>query len=219
MTGCVMSQSDGLAYWERLATRYDLAMLLLGGPLPQMAQRLAADVRGARRVLELGAGTGLATLAIASSAGEVIATDYAEAMVAALSAQVKRARLTNVRCERANLYQPRWPAATFDAVVAANVLHLVPDLPSALAVMRAMLRPGGLLLVPTYCHDETLPSRALSGVMTLTGFPGQRRFTHQRLADALRAQGLRVVRAELLRGLLPIGYVVGEVVADSAACR
>ncbi len=204
-----MSRAEGRDYWERLATRYDLAMRLLGGPIPKMAQRAAADVRGAARVLELGAGTGLVTRAIAPSVGSVVATDYAEAMVAALSAQVQRAQLTNVRCERADLYRLSYPAATFDAVVAANVLHVVPDLPGAIAAMRAMLRPGGLLIVPTYCHDETVTARALSRVMGLTGFPGQRRFTHQRLADALSAQGLRVTRAEVIGGLLPIGYVAG----------
>lgn len=44
---------------------------------------------------------------------------------------------------------------SFDAVVAANVLHLLPDLDGALASPTRVLRPGGVLVVPTYLHGET----------------------------------------------------------------
>lgn len=49
-------------------------------------------------------------------------------MVAALEQRVRDAGLMNVRCEQADLYALRFEDGAFDAVVAANVLHLVPDL-------------------------------------------------------------------------------------------
>lgn len=196
-------------YWDRHAKHYDRSMVLLGGPIPRMAALAADAVLGSRRVLEVAAGTGLVTTSLAHATQEVIATDYAADMVAALESRVKGERLTNVRCEQADVYALRFEPGSFDAVVAANVLHLVPDLEGALAALVRMLEPGGRLVVPTYCHDQTIASRALSRLLAVTGFPGHRRFTLQRLRAAALASGVDVTRVELVPGLIPIGYVEG----------
>lgn len=72
-----------------------------------------------------------------------------------------------------------------------------------------MLRPGGRLIVPTFCHDETRLSWIVSRLMALTGFPGRRRFTVSSLARGLEQNGLRIERTESLPGLIPIGYIEG----------
>lgn len=205
-----MSEQRGRAYWERHAKNYGRSMTVLGGPMPRMVRLAGEAVRGAGTVLEVAAGNGLVTGTLARSAGEVVATDYAEAMVAALRERVRSEGLTNVRCEQADLYALRFEPGSFDAVVAANVLHLVPDLPGALAALRRMLKPGGRLIVPTYCHDETALSWAVSRLLAVTGFPGHRRFTARRLHESLESAGLRITRAETLPGLIPIEYVEGS---------
>jgi ubiquinone/menaquinone biosynthesis C-methylase UbiE len=184
-------------------------MALLGRPIPRMVELVGEVVYGSSRVLEVAAGTGLVTPALARSAVKVVATDYAPAMVERLEARVRGLDLVNVRCEQADLYALRYEPASFDAVVATNVLHLVPDLPGALAALRRMLRPGGRLVSPTYCHDETLSSWVASRIMAVSGFPAQRRFSAQSLRKALEASGLRVGRTETLLGLIPIGFIEG----------
>jgi phosphatidylethanolamine/phosphatidyl-N-methylethanolamine N-methyltransferase len=207
----------GRTYWDRNAKNYDRSMVLLGGPIPRMVELAGDAVRGASRVLEVAAGTGLVTPSLARSAREVVATDYAPAMVATLEARARDEGLANVRCERADLYALRFEPGSFDAVVAANVLHLVPDLPGALRALRTVLAPGGRLVVPTYCHDETPLSWMVSRALAVTGFPGHRRFTARTLREALESAGLRVARAETLRGLIPIGYVEGTFDPQSSA--
>jgi ubiquinone/menaquinone biosynthesis C-methylase UbiE len=199
----------GRDYWDRHAKNYDRSMAILGGPIPRMVALAADAVRGSARVLEVAAGTGLVTTSLARAADEVVATDYAAAMVAALEARVKRDGLTNVRCEQADVYALRFEPGSFDAVVAANVLHLVPDLEGAIAALVRVLRPGGRLVVPTYCHAQTTASRVLSRLLAVTGFPGRRRFTLERLRDAVETAGIEISRVELLPGLIPIGYVEG----------
>ena len=80
----------------------------------------------------------------------------------------------------------------------------------AIRRMVAALRPGGRLVVPTYCHDATAVSRCVSGGMSLVGFPGQRRLTLDGLAGLVTDAGLVLRQAELVPGLLPIGFVVVE---------
>lgn len=203
----VMTTDRDRAYWERHAKNYDRSMALLGRPIPRMLVLVGEAVRGAERVLEVAAGTGLVTTTLAREAKEVVATDYAAEMVTMLEAKIRDEGLTNVRCEQADIYALSYEARSFDVVVAANVLHLVPDLQGALVALRRVLKPGGRLVVPTFCHDENRLSRLVSRVLALSRFPGHRRFTTQTLRESLGAAGLRVGRGETLPGLLPIGYI------------
>lgn len=194
-------------YWERHAARYDRATRFLARPVPRMLELAAGALQGRGRVLEVAAGTGLVTAAIAPVAGSLVATDYAAAMVQQLAGRVRELGLGNVSCEQADLYALPFEAASFDGVIAANVLHLVPDLERALASLGRVLRPGGVLVVPTYLHRETLRAAVLSRLLGLTGFPGARRFTARSLRAAVETAGLRVRRAETIPGPLPIGHV------------
>lgn len=195
------------SYWERHASHYDASLKLLGRPFPRMLELVKAAVRGRARVLEVAAGTGLVTRVLAQAAGEVIATDYASSMIEMLERRVREEGLGNVRCEQADIYSLGFRAGSFDAVVAANVLHLLPDLEGALGELRRVLDRGGKLIAPTFCHDQTWRSAILSRFASLTGFPSHRRFTAASLRAALEAAGARIDRAETLPGLIPIGYV------------
>lgn len=174
-----------------------------------MLELTSEAVRGKRRVLEVAAGTGIVTAAIARMCDSVVATDYAAAMVQALKKRVHDAGLNNVTCEQADIYALPYEAGEFDAVVAANVLHLVPDLPAAIEALRRVVKPGGVLVAPTFLHDETRLSWLASRIFAVTGFPAHRRFTMQSLQRELEYNGLHIVQADLLPGLIPIGFVKG----------
>lgn len=202
-----MSGDHGRRFWDAHAGRYDRSMLLLGGPMPRAIERTADATRSLPKVLEVAAGTGLVTVALARAAEHVTATDYSSAMVVELERRIQAERLSNVTCAQADLYALPFPERSFDAVVAANVLHLVPDLPRALASLCAILKPGGKLIAPTYCHDQTPVSWLASRLLAITGFPGHRRFTAATLLDALTTAGLTVEDHEVIDAFIPITWV------------
>jgi ubiquinone/menaquinone biosynthesis C-methylase UbiE len=194
-------------FWEKTASRYDrITKGLIGRPLPRAAELTANAVRGADRVLEVAAGTGLLTTAVAPGVGTVVATDLAENMLAILRDRLARAKISNVETARRDIYELGYPAGSFDAAVAGNVLHLVPDLDRALDALCSVLRPGGKLVAPTFVHDETLRSRVLSRLFGAF-MVMHRRFTAASLRHALERNGLRVVRSETIRGPIPIAFV------------
>lgn len=93
-----MSDRD---YWERHARFYDASVRrALGGPLPRMLELASEAVRGKGKVLEVAAGTGIVTSAIAQACDAVVATDYATAMVESLERRIRDNGLGNVTCER-----------------------------------------------------------------------------------------------------------------------
>lgn len=204
------------AFWDRNAAKYDRVTTgMFGGPMSRVLQLTADRAAGAAEVLEVAAGTGLITAAIAPRVGHVVATDYAEGMLVQLRERMRTAGIANVDAVRRDIYELGFPAARFDVVVAGNVLHLVPDLDRAIDALRYVLRPGGALIVPTFCHDETALAWLVSRlVLKPLGQPMHRRFTAASLRRALGARGLRVVRAETIPGIIPIAYV--ESAADDS---
>jgi SAM-dependent methyltransferase len=121
-------------------------------------------------------------------------------MLGQLERRVHDAKLANVVVEQADITALRFPADSFDAVGAANVLHLLPDLELALASLRHVRHPDRPDL-------ETRVARTLAGVLALTGFSGRRRFTSNGLGDAIAASGFKLARAETIPGPLPVGFV------------
>jgi len=202
------TDASGRSYWERHAKRYDRSTRFLSRPVPRMLELAVEAARGKARVLEVAAGTGLVTTAIAPVMVKLIAIDYAAEKVKQFETRVHAAALANVRCEQADLYQLRFGDESLDAVFAANVLHLVPDLEGALACLRRVLKPGGVLVAPTYLHKQTFVAGLLSRLFGLTGFPGRRRFTSTTLCAAIEGAGFKVMQAETIPGPFPIGFVV-----------
>ena len=75
-----------------------------------------------RRVLELGAGLGLPSLAAALGGADVLATDWAEDAVSLLRANAERNHL-RLRAELARWDEPERFGAGWDVVLAADVLY------------------------------------------------------------------------------------------------
>src|SRR5436190_17398227 len=94
-----------------------------------------------RQVLEVGAGSGLATLELVSSGSEVVALEPGQDLAALLKRRVPGVSVLQGRLEDVAL-----PDAGFDSAVAATSLHWV-DLSVGLPRLHASLRPGGALAV------------------------------------------------------------------------
>jgi SAM-dependent methyltransferase len=101
--------------------------------------------QGCRDLLEIGAGTGQDSTFFAQHGLNVVATDLSTAMVAICRAKGLDALVMDCA-------SPSLAPESFDAVHAMNCLLHVPNaaLPSALAAIRALLRPGGLFFLGVY---------------------------------------------------------------------
>jgi SAM-dependent methyltransferase len=101
--------------------------------------------QGCHDLLEIGAGTGQDSLFFAAHGLNVVTTDLSPAMVAVCRAKGLDAVVMDFA-------SPSLAPESFDAVHAMNCLLHVPNaaLPSALAAIRTLLRPGGLFFLGVY---------------------------------------------------------------------
>ncbi|MCZ2817573.1 class I SAM-dependent methyltransferase [Modestobacter sp. VKM Ac-2984] len=101
-----------------------------------------------RRVLDLGAGTGLLTDRLVAAGHEVVAVDLSGEMLAQLRERLPRVRVATGGAESVPL-----PDAHVDAVVAGQAAHWF-DVVPATAELRRVLRPGGVVGLVWNTRDE-----------------------------------------------------------------
>jgi SAM-dependent methyltransferase len=103
-----------------------------------------AGAGGGERLLEVGCGTGSLTFTLARTVdfAELTAVDYADVYVAAARAKNRDPR---IRIERGDAAALGFPDAHFDRALSLLVLHFVAEPAGAVAEMRRVTRPGGVV--------------------------------------------------------------------------
>lgn len=158
--------SDSIRIWDEISRVYD-GTRRFDGAAEEEVPRLAAGVlreRGARRVLDLGCGTGRFAIRFAEAGLGVVGVDRSAEMLARLAAKPRPAGLRIVRCDAAALPFARH---AFDAVFTSHFLHLVPEIDDVADEVHRVLRPGGLLADA----DTTYTDRRATSIVIERVFP------------------------------------------------
>lgn len=106
-------------------------------------------------VVDMGAGTGQFTLAVAPVCGRVVAVDVSPVMLERLRDKTAAAGLPNVDVVRAGFLSYEHQGEPADVVYSRYALHHLPDAWKAVALTRMhdVLRPGGLLRLWDVVYD------------------------------------------------------------------
>ena len=191
------------SFWDKNAARYDRFMRRDAAAYEQLYDLLRPLVRG-RTVLEAATGTGLIARNIVCGAGSIEATDLSPEMIA----QAKRNSFSaKLHFSVADLLQLPYADQSFDVVIAANVLHVIPEPEAALAELRRVLKENGVLVVPTFTHGENaLSGRLRAFCMKLAGFPLCRKWSREEYLAFLRKNGWIVRKSAVWKAAFPLTY-------------
>ena len=195
-------------FWDRVAWVYDVFANGINRRANQaMCAAVAAQIRPEDEVRECACGTGLLTGVIAAQCRALTATDFSEKMLA--QAERKYANCRNVRFAQADITKLDYPDGRFDAVVAANVIHLLDEPLRALRELDRVCRPGGRLIIPTYMNrtDKGTTNR-VSGAIGRAGADFKREFTLESYQAFFAAAGYTDARYTLCEGRIPCAVAV-----------
>ena len=124
-------------------------------------------------------------------------------------AERKYANCRNVRFAQADITKLDYPDGRFDAVVAANVIHLLDEPYRALAELDRVCRKGGRLIIPTYMNEtEKGTTNSVSGVIGKAGADFKREFSLASYQAFFREAGYRDGDYTLCRGRVPCAVAV-----------
>lgn len=108
------------------------------------------------KILDVGCGTGSLTFALARFSGikEIAAIDFSPVFVAETT---RRNTDPRIKIQQADACALPFEDASFDRALALLVLHFVPETGKAVAEMRRVVRPGGVVAATVWDHLGGMP--------------------------------------------------------------
>jgi ubiquinone/menaquinone biosynthesis C-methylase UbiE len=131
----------------------------------------AADLRIGERVVDIGCGPGLPTLAAAVPVGEsgrALGVDISEELVRVARSRAEQVAIGNVTFEVLDAQTDQFPGAPFDVAMSRNGLMFFDDPPSAFVNIRRQLRTGGRFVFTCF-PQEVSGDSSLGVVMQFAG--------------------------------------------------
>jgi ubiquinone/menaquinone biosynthesis C-methylase UbiE len=182
-------------FWDRAARKYAAAPIGDTAGYERTLARTREYLKPGDDALEFGCGTGTTALKLAPSVARYVATDISPEMIAIAREKAGKEGVGNAEFAVATPDAAPWPNASFDAVMAFNLLHLVTGRAEALADAHRLLKPGGLFISKTPCLKEMNPLiRLVVPVMQAFGrAPYVAFFSARELEQEIEAAGFEIV--------------------------
>ncbi len=175
------------------------------------AARVGSLVPPGARVLDCAAGTGEFSLAAAARAEAVLCTDLSLPMLDQARRKAKKRGLSNISFARRDVTALSDRDGSFDAVIAANVLHLLPEPEKAVRELWRVAAPGGQLILPTYLQGRAGAAYgAMIKIYQGVGFHYEHAFTPETYRQFLEGLELAPVTVEVIPGGVPEGIALLE---------
>ena len=191
------------SFWDKNAGRYDRFMRKDAAAYERLYELLRPVVRH-RTVLEPAAGTGLIAKNIVNSAAHIEATDASPEMIAEAKRDNRSAKL---HFSVQDMFRLPYADGSFDVIIVANALHIVPEPEKALSEIRRVLKDDGVLVAPTFTHaDNAFFGRVKAFFMKLAGFPLHSKWTSREYLAFLREIGWTVRKSAVLTASFPLTY-------------
>ena len=163
------TQADVASMFDHVAERYDMMDALMTGGMNHVwmaAFRKAVAPHPGERILDLAAGTGVSSAALAKGGAEVVACDLSEGMI-----EVGRQRHPDIEFVQGDAMDLDFEEASFDAVTISWGLRNIPDPDLALREMMRVVRPRGRLVVLEFSTPTSRVFRGLYGAYQSTVMP------------------------------------------------
>mgnify|MGYP001199648621 CR=1 FL=1 len=190
-------------FWDKNAGRYDRFMRKDRAAYDEMYELIRPVVK-AKTVLELATGTGLIAKHIVNAAAHIEATDASPEMIAEAKRDNCSAKL---HFSVQDMFHLPYADESFDAIIVANALHIVPEPEKALPEIRRVLKDDGILIAPTFTHaDNSFLGKGKAFFMKLAGFPLHSKWTSAEYLDFLRENGWTVQKSTVLKASFPLTY-------------
>ena len=143
-------------FWDRIAARYARKPIADEAAYATKLEMTRKYLREDSEILEIGCGTGGTAIEHAPYVARVLATDVSAKMLEFGRERAEAAGVENVTFRQAAAEDIDAEDASFDAVLALSLLHLLDDRLPVLANIHRWLKPGGTFVSSTAVLGDTM---------------------------------------------------------------
>lgn len=209
--------SKEAAFWSKISRKYAADPIRNMEGYLKTLERTKSYLKADDSVLEIGCGTGSTALLLAPHVAQITASDLAPGMIEIAKENRAEEELENVTFKVAEVLQHDPDDGSYDAVLAHNLLHLVPNMGHALEHIATLTKPGGVFISKTVCAPENggfkygIISRIAIPIMQALGkAPFVNFVSAAELQQAMERAGFDILEIADQAGLLPSRYIVAR---------
>ena len=199
-------KGENESVWDRFASVY--SAFVTGTPGNKKAyeaiyKRIRSVVKD-KEVLEIATGPGVIAKQVADEAKSMTATDFSEKMLAV----ARRGEVpSNLKFEQADACRLPYEDNSFDVVIIANALHVIPEPEKAMAEIRRVIRKDGILIAPNFIHDnKNKISGVFSKALSAAGVVFEAKWDAAGFIAFLEENGFKVRNSKQLNSTIPMVY-------------
>ncbi len=196
-------------FWDSQAKTYDkVVKLLTHNQYEAMYQFIAEPLRKDMEVLEVATGTGLVAKRMSEYVKSIEATDFSKEMIAMAK---KSEYASNIHFSCADMFNLPFKNNSFNTVIASNVLHIIPEPDKAMAEIKRVLKPNGLLIAPTFLWKElSFFGKIQKFFMMLKNFPLKTEWNEVTFKKFITDNGFEITTFKLIKTSFNIGCIVAK---------
>ena len=192
--------NDNKKFWQRFAKLYSPFMERGNS---QVYEQISIEVKPwlskEMTVLELACGSGQLSFRLAPNAKHWEATDFSENMIAEAK---KNARPGNLFFSVKDATDLPYADESFDAVMIANALHIMPEPDKAIGEIYRVLKAEGALFAPTFVHGEGSGYHLRMKFMNLIGFKTYSKWNADEFASYIQKRRFMVQKCRVFGSAL-----------------
>lgn len=193
----------GKTIWDLYAPIYERAMQSDQKIYNAMYKRIAKIIKG-KKVLELATGPGMIAKHVAYAAESMTATDYSSGMIK----EAKKGDYPdNLTFEVADAMDLPYEDGSYDVVIIANALHIVPDPEKVLFEIDRVLVDRGIMIAPNFVeHNTGTVSRLWSVILKAAGIKFEHQWSAEQYKAFLEKNGWRIINAKEMGSRITMLY-------------
>ncbi|QNM85093.1 methyltransferase domain-containing protein [Polaribacter pectinis] len=155
-------------------------------------------------MLDFACATGLYAVEFANDVSEIEAFDISSEMIKIAKSKAVENQINNISFSQTTLDNKKFKRASFNTVLALNILLYFKDCENVLNRMNYLLKPNGLMITSTACLKE---KRTFIGILSsciifilkkLKILPYLRFFTRKELEEKIESCGFKIIETAIL---------------------
>lgn len=204
------------AFWDKHAQGYARRPIKNMAAYEETLAHVRRHLKSSDRAIELGCGTGTTALLLADSVAHLTGTDISGGMIEIAQAKAAAEHVENVDFKVSDADVEAFDPGAFDAVLAFNLIHLLPDPRKAALTARRLLKPGGLFLSKTPCltHNTVLLRPLIWTLRKLGIAPPVTFLSHDGLEQAIAGAGFEILETGLYPATSTSRFIVARRLGD-----
>ncbi|MEN6456798.1 MAG: class I SAM-dependent methyltransferase [Prolixibacteraceae bacterium] len=197
-------------FWDRIASKFDKI------EANDIAYKIFIEkARGYLNaddiVLDFGCGTGLICNEIVENVGFIQAIDISAKMIEICKFKASKRKIKNIDFERTPIFDEKFKAGSFDAIIAFNIFHLLEEPQKYFQRINQLLKPGGLIISSTPCMSEAPLLNSVLKVFSFIGLtPKLNSFTSSDMEHMLLNESFMTVEINRIKPKSPIYICILE---------